>query len=61
MKSLDKRLGKQKRKILLLVDNFSGHLKMELQNIDMEFLMAGATATIQVGIMLKLNFVKSTY
>ena len=48
MRSLDKRLGKEKRKILLLVDNCPSHIKVELQNVKLEFFMAGATATLQV-------------
>ena len=55
MKRLDQTLGKEKRKILLLVDNCSSHKKVpQLQNIELLFIMPGATSFLQV-ISIKLN------
>ena len=58
MKRLDQKLGKEKRKILLLVDNCSAHKKVpQLQNIELLFIMAWATSFLQVStIKLILNF-----
>ena len=58
MKRLDQKLGKEKIKILLLVDNCSAHKKVpQLQNIELLFIMAGATSFLQVStIKLILNF-----
>ena len=48
MKSLDKQLGKEKRKILLICDNSPSHQVVPLQNVELLFLMPGYTATLQV-------------
>ena len=48
MKKLDRWLGKERRKILLILDNCPSHVKVELQNIQLEFIMKGATASLQV-------------
>ena len=55
MKRLDQTLGKEKRKILLLVHNCSLHKKVpKLQNIELLFIMPGSTSFLQVS-SIKLN------
>ena len=61
MKKLDQTLGKEKRKILLLVHNCSLHKKVpKLQNIELLFIMPGSTSFLQVS-SIKLNFRITNY
>ena len=54
---LDQKLGKEKRKILLLVDNCSAHKKFpKLVNIELLFIMAGATSFLQVSYINLKNY-----
>ena len=47
LEKLDEELEKKKRKLLLLVDNFSGHSVCETKNIQIQFLPANTTAMTQ--------------
>jgi hypothetical protein len=48
LKRWDRKLGIEKRKILLLVDNCSAHPKIQLKNIKLQFFLPNATAEVQV-------------
>lgn len=48
LKRWDRKLGSDKRKILLLIDNCSAHPKIQLKNIKLQFFLPNATAEIQV-------------
>ena len=50
MVRLNQKLGKEKRKILMLSDNVSSHKKLDLNNIEFLFFMPGCTATLQVNM-----------
>ena len=50
MKELNKKLGIENRKILLLLDNCSSHKELQLENIKFLYFLPGATATVQVQI-----------
>ncbi|KAL4132268.1 hypothetical protein QTP88_009457 [Uroleucon formosanum] len=59
LKDWDKELGKQSRKILLIVDNAGPHLKLiDLKNIALEFLPPNTTSLVQpldMGIIKNLK------
>ena len=55
----NKKLSNEGRKILLYMDNFSGHTEMELSNIVIKFLPPNTTARTQVyftGWVKKVGF-----
>ncbi|KMZ76545.1 hypothetical protein ZOSMA_10068G00010, partial [Zostera marina] len=47
LKRWDRKLGIDKRKILLFVDNCSAHPKIQLKNIKLQFFLPNATAEVQ--------------
>jgi hypothetical protein len=49
---LDKRVGRDGRKILLFLDNCSAHPKIKLENIELKFLPPNTTAASQVNLLL---------
>jgi hypothetical protein len=50
LRKWDRKLGQQKRKILLLIDNCPAHPKIKLSNITLQFFLPNATAEVQVSI-----------
>ena len=55
LEKLDRQLGKEQRKILLICDNCPSHQVVQLKNIELLFLMPGCTATLQIRLMTNLN------
>ena len=51
LKKWDRKLGREKRKILLFVDNCSAHPKIQLQNIELKFFLPNTTAESQVNLI----------
>lgn len=47
LKGLDRKMGRQNRKILLFLDNAPSHPKIELRNIELKFFPANTTSHTQ--------------
>ena len=47
LRNLDKRMGREKRKIAMIMDNCPAHLKVELGNVDLVFLPPNTTSHTQ--------------
>lgn len=47
MHMLNKKMKKAKRKILMIMDNFSGHTKLKLSNIELLFIPPNTTSILQ--------------
>lgn len=48
LKEWDRKLKREGRKVLLFLDNFSGHSKIQLEQITIKFLPPNTTAESQV-------------
>ena len=56
LKNLDRKLGKEGKKICLLCDNASVHKQIPLQKIELVNLMAHSTASLQVRFVVKWKY-----
>ena len=53
MKSLDRKLAEENRKVLMILDSCPAHTEIELRNITFLFLLPGTTSHCQVRQSLK--------